>query len=534
MENKKIIEELAESIVLLDIEDKHLLGNVHNLFESLAENISEEGLEEIINNTLTLIEKLIMDEAENPDQALEAVNQTISGLQNVFNDDKDYRKVDFPELVDSDQKETTGNNGSNLPNHVEEEIFAEFLSKQETVLQEMEAILLDVEQSEDEEDWRKLKAILHTMKGEAAMVGLEEVGDRCHKAEDIIESGKTSETIDQLFDLKDWLDKTFKGYTEGENQEAESNQSQDSADRVTQEESKKSGQSEATSKRIDENKESEDSEEEEKIEEPELVADFISEATEHIETIDRDLLQIESDPTDSNTLNSLFRAFHTIKGVAGFLNLKDIQELSHVSEDLLDSARKGQLYLNSSIIDVIFEAVDKLKEMIHELRNGLQEGVYPPRDPDIPDLIEQITRLNDENSGNGKQLSEEQKVDKSSKKGKAKAEQKTAENQSKSKNKTSSKKSTKKVKNPKVKVKETIKISADKLDRMVDMIGELVIAESMVTQADQVRDIESLNLEKKLNRLDKITRELQEIGLYLRMIPVKSKLNKKKQNSNFY
>ena len=153
MENNKIIEELAEAIVLLDVEDKHLLGNVHNLFEELEENLADAQLKGILQNTLTHVEKLIMDEAEDPEKSLEAVSQTISCLQSIINDGKSCDEVSFPELVDSDQTDGEDNSSkTELPNNVEEDIFAEFLSKQETVLQEMEAILLDVEQSEDEDE----------------------------------------------------------------------------------------------------------------------------------------------------------------------------------------------------------------------------------------------------------------------------------------------------------------------------------------------------------------------------------------------
>ncbi len=70
-------------------------------------------------------------------------------------------------------------------------------------------------------------------------------------------------------------------------------------------------------------------------------------------------------------------------------------------------------------------------------------------------------------------------------------------------------------------VKETIKIEAERLDRLVDMIGELVIAESMVSQDSEILERVSARASRNLAHLNKITRELQEIGMSLRMMPVK-------------
>ncbi|MCF7886308.1 MAG: chemotaxis protein CheA [Candidatus Marinimicrobia bacterium] len=525
MENKHIIEKLAETVVLIDIEDKQAFGNIHNLFEKLAENLDDANLKAVIKNILGHVEQLIMDEADDADQSIEAVSQSISVLQDIISEGKSFDDVNFPDIVSLEGSESSIElNNPDLPGHIEEDIFSEFLSKQENVLQDMEAILLEVEQSDSNDDWRKLKAILHTMKGESAMVGLEKVEKRCHQAEDLIEQDEASGKIDKLFELKDWLEKTFHSYTKGnasddEEKGKEEIEEEDNTQLDVEEDKK------GNSEQPDESEgEAEEDEEfvQEKIEEPELVADFINESMEHIETLDRELLSVESDPTDKDSLNSIFRAFHTIKGVAGFLNLDNIQHLSHVSEDLLDSARKGKIYLDLAIIDFVFEAVDKLKELIEALRSGLNEGLYPPPDPEVDTLIEKLSDLNSERSGS----KPKKEAPKKSSESKPKKEKETQSQRSKKEKKKSKKAGDKKVKTPKVRVRETLKIGAERLDRMVDMIGELVIAESMVSQSDEIRKLESLDLDKKLNRLDKITRELQETGLSLRMIPVKSTFHK--------
>jgi len=102
-----------------------------------------------------------------------------------------------------------------------------------------------------------------------------------------------------------------------------------------------------------------------------LVADFINESREHLHEADVKLLILESDPKDNDALNAVYRSFHTIKGVAGFLNLKDVTTLAHATEDLLDRARKGELLFVGTSVDVTFAAVDLLKQMISDVEMAL-------------------------------------------------------------------------------------------------------------------------------------------------------------------
>ena len=73
------------------------------------------------------------------------------------------------------------------------------------------------------------------------------------------------------------------------------------------------------------------------------VADFVLESREHLATIEAQALTLERDPSDGEALNSAFRGFHTIKGLAGFLEFWDIQELAHEVEAVLDRARNGAI-----------------------------------------------------------------------------------------------------------------------------------------------------------------------------------------------
>src|ERR1700690_3273473 len=97
---------------------------------------------------------------------------------------------------------------------------------------------------------------------------------------------------------------------------------------------------------------------------PELVSDFIVESREHLTTIEQRLLTLEREPGDADAINSVFRGFHTIKGLAGFLEFAPIQEMAHEVETALNLVREGKLAINPAVADVILESVDYLSRAI--------------------------------------------------------------------------------------------------------------------------------------------------------------------------
>ncbi|MDR1660138.1 MAG: Hpt domain-containing protein, partial [Desulfovibrio sp.] len=107
---------------------------------------------------------------------------------------------------------------------------------------------------------------------------------------------------------------------------------------------------------------------------PELFADFIAEAKEHLETIEPNLLELEKAPTNLALLNDIFRPMHSLKGASGFLGLNRINQLAHKSENILDELRKGSMVVTSEIMDVILASTDALRQMIDNLEASNTEG----------------------------------------------------------------------------------------------------------------------------------------------------------------
>ena len=103
--------------------------------------------------------------------------------------------------------------------------------------------------------------------------------------------------------------------------------------------------------------------EELKIEDESLLHDFIVEGLEYIDEIETNILNLEKNPDDKDFINAIFRPFHSIKGVASFLNLDRIRDLAHTLENLLDKARNGETAVTPPVIDVVLSGADVLKAL---------------------------------------------------------------------------------------------------------------------------------------------------------------------------
>lgn len=98
-----------------------------------------------------------------------------------------------------------------------------------------------------------------------------------------------------------------------------------------------------------------------------ILDDFLVEAGELLETVDRELVALESAPGDAALLNTIFRGFHTIKGGAGFLEATPLVELCHKTENIFDQLRSGKMKLTPELLDLIMAATGEVQRMFAEM-----------------------------------------------------------------------------------------------------------------------------------------------------------------------
>jgi two-component system chemotaxis sensor kinase CheA len=580
------------------------------------------------------LESIILEECSDTGSAIDYCSHAVSAFQSVASRQSEDG-VDFPmEVAPPDSSQGQSSNGGgysfvypgSMPAYVDEAIFSDFLARQGSVLEEFEGHLLNIEKGSSVEScMHAVRRLLHTLKGETALLGLQDLEQLCHAAEDAIQLRPPRDLVDSLLAVKDWLGKSF-DYFSGKGPQTAG------LDSILQQLKGKvvvptpivpGAQQTAAApapapspKPVAAPKEA-SSEEPRLLEgDPSLMGDFVVEANEHLENADVQLLTLETDPHDKDAINAVFRAFHTIKGVAGFLGLDQVQAVSHEAENLLDRARKNELDLVAENIDVVFDTVDVLKSLVRRLSDMLAEGtMLLSREPGVEDFVDHLRavlagyvapqpaptpaaspgqRLGDilvdkgsastdtvdaavlmqattpKNKRLGEILVEDSvasraqvreameiqeacpeetprtgellvkmgvatpdEVDKALERQRVDSDppklgevlvrsgevsghevalalraQKTVTQQQP------------------VIVHEAMKVDADRLDRLLDTIGELVITESMVSQSSELKALASPELARHLSQLDKITRELQEMGTSLRMIPIRSTFQK--------
>ena len=122
----------------------------------------------------------------------------------------------------------------------------------------------------------------------------------------------------------------------------------------------------------------------------EIVKEFLVENYENLDRLDSDLVNLEKDPHSKETLGSIFRTIHTLKGTSGFLGFGKLEAVAHVGENLLSKMRDGILTINPEIASALLATVDAVRSMLSQI-----EATGDPGNQDYSRLIEQLTLLND-------------------------------------------------------------------------------------------------------------------------------------------
>jgi two-component system chemotaxis sensor kinase CheA len=245
-----------------------------------------------------------------------------------------------------------------------------------------------------------------------------------------------------------------------------------------------------------------------------LIQDFIMESREHIESAETALLELENDPENSEVLNQIFRSFHTIKGMAGFLNLTDINGLAHSAENLLDLARKGQLKLTGANCDAVFASIDLLKDMLTDLEKAIGSGTGLSAPAGLDALLDRLHQCTSGQAQAVIPITDEPVLDKESNE-MLEVILDAPQDPESDRPRNSAAAGT----------VEKIKVNTTKLDELINMTGELAIAQLMI--AEEVKNINNdSDLFRKVAQQNKIVRELQELSMSMRMVPIQGAFQK--------
>lgn len=130
---------------------------------------------------------------------------------------------------------------------------------------------------------------------------------------------------------------------------------------------------------------------------------FLDETKEHLESLNAQILKLEQEPEDVDTINEIFRAAHSLKGMAGTMGYKRMQALTHDMENVFSEIRNGTMKVNSNLIDTLFQCLDALEEYTGNIQETADEGTN-----DNQQLIDQLNEFL--KSGGSAQPAEEKKT----------------------------------------------------------------------------------------------------------------------------
>lgn len=254
-------------------------------------------------------------------------------------------------------------------------------------------------------------------------------------------------------------------------------------------------------------------------EDRDLLRDFVLECRDHLTEVEVQMITLEKDPADCEAINTVFRAFHTIKGLAGFLDLGDMREVAHETETLLDLARNRKLSITPAVVDIVLAAADFQKAWLLRVENTMAGCDRGPA-PEKALLLERIRRgtgsdaedlgysphAQDPPAASPCDAEDNANTSSAARPG---AQDVNSEDQRNGEGRRT---------HPPESV--CVKVDTAKLDYLVDMAGEMVIAESMVRHHPELAALHSPAVLHSLAQLARITSDLQKTAMSMRMVPI--------------
>ncbi|MCX5900263.1 MAG: chemotaxis protein CheA [Proteobacteria bacterium] len=267
---------------------------------------------------------------------------------------------------------------------------------------------------------------------------------------------------------------------------------------------------------------------------PEMRQNYIQESDEMLETVEQSLLEIDRSGNRQESLDTAFRCIHSFKGNCGFMGLADLERLSHCIENVLECMKSGATASTDQNISIIMRTMDSIRSAVADVSNGgtglikgcdlmvdLLHGLTPALDVDSKKL-----KLGEILVARG--IASASEVDTALKlQGKTFDEILLDESPSQADATESAFAEQDRMGIRKI-FRRDIRVDLDKLDLLMDLVGEMVIAQMMVIHNTDLRgkgyDLD--NFEKSCHHLERISTDLQDVALAIRMVPLTTTFRK--------
>jgi two-component system, chemotaxis family, sensor kinase CheA len=245
------------------------------------------------------------------------------------------------------------------------------------------------------------------------------------------------------------------------------------------------------------------------MQDQDVIREFLVESHENLSRLDQELVELEKRPKDAELLASIFRTIHTIKGTCGFLAFSTLERITHQAESLLSQLRDGKRKLTPSLISLILDTVDATRKVLASIEASGEEG------PDHFDEIAERLRV-------AAQLPPDADSEPSS--GLAPASPEDHHEENGAHELSEGAKSEETCLKSSAAADANIRVGVGLLDKLMDLVGELVLTRNQILQFNTEREDAALNATSQ--RLNLITTELQEGVMKTRMQPIGMVWNK--------
>jgi two-component system chemotaxis sensor kinase CheA len=232
---------------------------------------------------------------------------------------------------------------------------------------------------------------------------------------------------------------------------------------------------------------------------PDVIREFLVESYENLSRLDQELVDLEKHPQDRSLLASIFRTFHTIKGTCGFLGFSTLEKITHQAENVLSQLRDGKRALTPSLVTLILETVDAVRRVLASIEATSGEG---------SDSFEALTAKLGATVHGDPQPAPLTPISVEVAEAVPTPENPGSEEESKSASISDS----------------NIRVGVGLLDKLMDLVGELVLARNQILQYNTEHEDTALNATSQ--RLNLITTELQGGVMKTRMQPIGNVWNK--------
>lgn len=406
----------------------------------------------------------------------------------------------------------------------DEEIIADFIVEAQEFLEQLDQDLLALEQTpENLELLDSIFRAVHTIKGNSSFLGFDKLTRFTHQLENVLDklrSGQMAVTAEMMDLILGGTDK-IREFIENLNDESVVD-----IEALLQKlhHVLLASESQAVAP---------PSEEDIDDEMAEIIEDFVVESSEFLEQLDQDLVRLEQAPEDLELLNDIFRPVHTIKGNASFLGFDKLTRFTHQLENVLDKLRSGDMTVTPTVMDVVLDSMDRIKLLLSHLQH--EDAV------DTSDLLTRLAQLLDPSVSSvtpGDGLVEPNESVATPPPGNLPAPPASpvpvpvAAAPPPAVTPLAAPPAPKKQARRKDAEEQTIRVDIERLDALMNLAGELVIAKNRLQQFGQQFDTlygdseltESLMLTQSL--IGYITGQFQEAVMKTRMLPIRKVFSK--------